>query len=557
MSVNIKELKNQLLFIPLGGTNEIGINVNLYHYLGKWIMVDCGAGFADDSMPGVDIVVADISFIKKYQKDLLGIVLTHAHEDHLGAIPYLWEDLKCPIYATNFTANFLKSKLAEYHISELVEINSLNPGSQLDLGPFSIKMVPLAHSAPEMQALVIKTDKGTIFHTGDWKFDHDPLIGKDSDEKQLREIGDEGVLALVCDSTNVFNPDNSGSEGDLKKSLYEIIKTCPSLVIVTTFASNLARLDSLIRIGQSLNKKIVLSGRSIHRIINAAQDSGYMKDLGGFIDERDISRYKRNEILIIATGCQGEPLAAINKIANNTHKSIRLSEGDSVIFSSKIIPGNEKKIFALFNRLVKHNVDVKTERDHFVHVSGHPGVADVKRIFEYLRPKFCVPVHGEPVHIREHAKLAKNSNINAFELENGTILQLDEHSSKILGKVHTGYFGVDGDYLIPKESPVFTLRRKMNYSGVIIASIVLDKKYSLVCDPVVNIPGLVDEVEDIEFIKLIKDKIIQLIFDINLSKKSSITEESIQQPLKSLIKKLIKQEFGKEPIIITNISFVK
>jgi ribonuclease J len=557
MSLNFKELKNEFLFIPLGGTNEIGINVNLYHLDGKWIMVDCGAGFADDSMPGVDIVVADISFIKKHAKDLLAIILTHAHEDHLGAIQYLWEDLKCPIYATNFTASFLKSKLAEYAISEDIEIKSIKPGGQIDLGPFSIEMVPLAHSAPEMQALLIRTEKGNIFHTGDWKFDHNPLIGKDSDSEQLKKIGDEGVLALVCDSTNVFNPDNAGSEGELKESLYNIIKDCENLVIVTTFASNLARLDSLVRIGESLKRKVILTGRSLHRIVNAAQDTGYMKDVDRFIDEKDIGRYKRSEVMIIATGCQGEPLAAINKIANNVHRNIRIQEGDSVIFSSKIIPGNEKKIFALFNKLVKYKIDVKTERDHFVHVSGHPGVADIKRMFDYIRPKICIPVHGEPVHIYEHAKIARAHNIKlALEVENGSVVKLHNKDPKIIGKVETGYFGVDGDYLIPKLSPVFALRKRMNYSGIMIASLVLDKKYSLISGPILNSPGLVDEIEDANFLLSIKTSIKQAILDLSREKKSSMTEDSIRQTLKNLIKKLIKKEFGKEPIIIINISLV-
>jgi ribonuclease J len=556
MSINIKELKNELLFIPLGGTNEIGINVNLYHYLGKWIMVDCGSGFADETMPGVDVVVADISFIAKHKKDLLAIVLTHAHEDHLGAIQYLWEELECPIYATSFTASFLKSKLGEYHISENVKINSIKPASKIDLGPFSIEMVPLAHSAPEMQALLIKTDKGNIFHTGDWKFDHNPLIGKDSDSTKLKEIGEDGVLALVADSTNVFNKENSGSEGDLQKNLYSIIKDCKELVIVTTFASNLARLDSLIRIGQSLKRKIILTGRSLHRITAAAQDSGYMKDIENFIDERDIARYRKSEVMVIATGCQGEPLAAINKIVNNTHKSIRLGDGDTVIFSSKIIPGNEKKIFSLFNKLVKHKVEVKTERDHFVHVSGHPGVEDIKRMLDYLKPQICIPVHGEPIHIHEHAKIAKANKIKfTLEVENGCVVKLDSRDPKIIGKVHTGYLGVDGTYLIQKESPIFSMRKKIGYSGIFILNMVLDKKYHIIQDPLINSPGLLDEAEDIEFLVIAKERIKQLITDLN-KQNFNKDHESIRKSVRSFIKKLIKNELGKEPVIIVNIVFL-
>jgi ribonuclease J len=556
MSINIKELKDELLFIPLGGTNEIGINVNLYHYLGKWIMVDCGSGFADEAMPGVDVVVADISFITKYKKDLLGIVLTHAHEDHLGAIQYLWEDLECPIYATTFTASFLKAKLGEYYISENIEINSIKPASKINLGPFSIEMVPLAHSAPEMQALLIRTDKGNIFHTGDWKFDHNPLIGKDSDSTKLKEIGEEGVLALVADSTNVFNKENSGSEGDLQKSLYSIIKDCKELVLVTTFASNLARLDSLIRIGQSLKRKIILTGRSLHRITAAAQDSGYMKDIENFIDERDIARYRKSEVMVIATGCQGEPLAAINKIVNNTHKSIRLGDGDTVIFSSKIIPGNEKKIFSLFNKLVKHRVEVKTERDHFVHVSGHPGVEDIKRMLDYLKPQVCIPVHGEPIHIHEHAKIAKDNKIKfTLEVENGCVVKLDSRNPKIIGKVHTGYLGVDGTYLIQKESSVFSMRKRMSCAGIFTLNTVLDKKHHLLHDPVIDAPGLVNEAEDVEFLLTVKGRVKQLIIDLSKGNASK-DRDSIKKSIKSFLKKLIKNELGKEPVIIVNIFFL-
>lgn len=380
MPFNIKNHKNDLLFLPLGGANEIGINVNLYHYQGKWLMVDCGSGFPDEYLPGVDMIIADISFIKKHKKDLLALVLTHAHEDHLGAIQYLWSSLECPIYATTFTANFLKLRLAEYDFAKTIKIHEVKPSAKINLDPFQLEMIPLTHSAPEMQAIMIRTEAGNILHTGDWKFDDDPVLGKKADENLLKSCSDEGVLALVCDSTNVFNTGTSGSEGEVRKSLVDIIAGCPQMVVVTTFASNLARLETLIHAGQMAKRKVVLSGRSLHRILLAAQESGYMKDIAPLIDERDIARFKRQELLVIATGCQGEPLAATAKMANNSHHSIKLAPKDTIIFSSKIIPGNEKKIFRMFNICVRSGVEVITERDHFVHVSGHPSIDELKHM---------------------------------------------------------------------------------------------------------------------------------------------------------------------------------
>ena len=363
MSINLKAYKDKLLFLPLGGSNEIGINVNLYHYKGKWIMIDCGSGFADDHLPGVDMVVADLSFIEQYKKDLLGIILTHAHEDHLGAIQYLWNELECPIYTTKFTKCFLKTKLSEYSFSSEIKIIEIDPKKKFELGPFSIEMIGLTHSAPEMHALMIRTGSGNVLHTGDWKFDPRPIVGEASDEIALKKCGDEGVLALVCDSTNVFNKGVSGSEGDVRDSLVDIIKSCPKMVVVTTFASNLARLDTLIHAGEQAGRKVCLTGRSLHRIFAAARESGYLGNIQPIIDERSIGKYKREDILVIATGCQGEPLAATSKMADGTHHSISLAPKDTVIFSSKIIPGNEKKIFKLFNVFVKKNVEVITSAE--------------------------------------------------------------------------------------------------------------------------------------------------------------------------------------------------
>ncbi len=552
--MNFKENKENLLFIPLGGSNEIGINVNLYHFRGKWLMVDCGSGFADDYLPGVDMVVANMDFILERKKDLVGIVLTHAHEDHLGAVQYFANELECPVYATNFTANFLKIRLSENGLSKKVDIREVKAGSKIKLDPFSIEMIGITHSAPEMQALMIRCDGGNILHTGDWKFDHDPIIGPVSQEDLLKKCGDEGVHALVCDSTNVFNEKASGSEGDLRKSLTDIIAGCPKLVVCTTFASNLARLDTLIHAGISSGRKIVLTGRSMHRMFAAAQESGYLKDVHSIFDERDISRFKREEVLVIATGCQGEPLAAVAKMAGNNHNHLRLARGDTIIFSSKIIPGNEKKIFRMFNQFVKTGIEVITERDHFVHVSGHPGLEELKRMYELVRPNAVIPVHGEAAHIHEHAKFARKSGIPiAVEVENGSVTKIDSHSCTVIDKIDTGYLAVDGFSLLPSDSNIFKFRRKMRESGIVIATLIFDKKGKLLSKPILDFPGCLDKVEDREIIEDIKSEIIMLLTKELESKVIRLKNDEVEQAVRSCIRRTIKSETGKMPQIVINI----
>ncbi|WP_342257007.1 ribonuclease J [Rickettsia endosymbiont of Aspidapion aeneum] len=553
-SFNIKNHQNDLLFLPLGGANEIGMNVNLYHYKGKWLMIDCGSGFADDYLPGVDMVIADISFIEKYKKDLVGLILTHAHEDHLGGVQYLWNSLKCPIYATRFTANFLKLRLAEYDFAKNIKIHEVDAGAKINIEPFSLEMVPLTHSAPEMQAIMIRTEIGNVLHTGDWKFDHDPVLGLKADEELLKNYGDEGVLALVCDSTNVFNEGSSGSEGEVRKSLIDIIAGCPKLVVVSTFASNLARLDTLIHAGQLAGRKVVLTGRSLHRMMSAAQESGYFQDIAPLINERDISRFKKEELLVIATGCQGEPMAATAKMASNSHHSIKLAPKDTVIFSSKIIPGNEKKIFRMFNIFVKAGVEVITEQDHFVHVSGHPAIDDLKKMYTLIRPNVCIPVHGEPVHIHEHVKLAKKNGIkHAVEVENGSVVLLEPNNSRVIAKVNSGYLAVDGNYLLPVESSIFKARRRMRESGIVIASVVVNNKGALAANPMLSMPGLLDSKEDIKLINLIKNDITKLIEIQNKQAKRILSTEQIEEAIKSTIRKTLKHEINKSPIIKVNI----
>ncbi|WP_045796957.1 ribonuclease J [Candidatus Orientia mediorientalis] len=552
---------DKLVFIPVGGCNEIGMNVNIYHYQGEFIMIDCGAGFPSDFTPGANMLITDLSFIKASGKKLSGLILTHAHEDHLGGVQYLLQDLDCPIYATNFTANFLTLRLKEYDPNCKFVINTITPGHKFNIGPFSIEMLTLTHSAPEMQALMIRTDAGTILHTGDWKFDDDPIIGKKTDKTLLQKYGDEGITALVCDSTNVFYSGFSGSEGDLQKSLIDIIYNASGLIITTTFASNLARLQSLIVAAKHSGRKVILAGKSLVRMMHAARDSGYLNDVNEqLLDIKEFNKYPREKLMIISTGCQGEPLAAVNKIVTGNHQYIKLQPKDTVIFSSKIIPGNEKRIYKLFNHLTRAQVTVITEKDNFVHVSGHPAIEELKTMYKLSQPKMCIPVHGEPMHIHAHANLAKSCGIkHVVELENGSVLQIGLDAPKILGTIKVQYLAIDGNYILPTTSDIFYKRRRMQENGIVIATLIFNHRNVLAMEPILSFPGLLDpnpkdeHDSDYSIVILIKQELHQILSINNSSKKRSIKLDKIQEVTKNCIRRIIKQEVNKNPIIIVNI----
>jgi ribonuclease J len=562
--MDINKHKDELLFVPLGGSGEIGLNFNLYHYKGKWIIVDFGAGFADDYLPGVDMIVPDISFIEKHKKDVLGIVLTHAHEDHLGAVQYLWDEIGCPVYTTRFTSSFLKAKLSEYGLSKKVPIVEIEQNGSFELGPFSIEYVQLAHSAPEMQAAIIRTDLGNVMHTGDWKFDHDPLVGKPADDKLLKKIGDEGILALVGDSTNVFNPGTSGSEGDLKKSMIKLISECDKLVVVTTFASNIARIDTIIRAAAEAGRKVVMAGRSLWRVTNAARETGYLENVEEFLDDRSFAKYPRNKILVLCTGCQGEPMAAATKMANGSHPTIKLVPGDNIIFSSKIIPGNDKRIYRQFNQLIKLGVNLFTEKSHFVHVSGHPSRDELKKMYELIRPKLAIPVHGEIVHIHEHAKMAKKWGVKqAICVENGDVIRLAPGKPEKIAVVPSGYLAVDGNYLLPTNSPVMKARRKLQHDGAVIVTLIMGHtSNTLRTDPILATPGSLDAKEDHDLIMELTNEIRFVIDEkagdvkkikIKIEKTSN---EALISQVKSIVRRVIKREVGKEPLIEVHVERV-
>ncbi len=550
--LKLEKYHNDLLFLPLGGANEIGMNLNLYYHQGKWLMVDLGIGFAEKDFPGVDVILPKIDFIEDRKEHLVALILTHAHEDHIGGVPYLWSYLRCPIYTTQFTAEVLKAKFAEFGLHEDIPINVVDTNHRFDVEPFAIELVGITHSTPETHGLVIRTKAGNVFHTSDWKLDHNPLVGDKTDENRLKEIGDEGVLAMIGDSTNIFTEGTSGSEGDLSESLTKLIAECKSgLVVVTTFASNIARLYSIAKAAEKINKKVVLAGRALWRLYQAAVNSGYLSDIKPFIQTRQMSDHKREEILVICTGCQGEELAATGRMARGEHPDITLEKGDTIIFASKIIPGNDKKIYGLFNRFCKMGVEVLTERDHFVHVSGHPARDEVAKMYELIRPKVAVPVHGEPMHIHEHCKFAREKGIqHAVEIENGAIIYLNAEKPHIIGKVDSGYLGVDGTYMLDEFSPILRDRLVMRDHGLLLVVLVLGKGNRLIRGRVLA-PGFLDRYKDSDIFTTMNDA-IKTDFTTNLRR----DEKSIGKALSNILRKIARREKGKEPKIIIHIERV-
>ena len=547
MSFNFKQHDNDVLFVPLGGASEIGMNLNLYRYQGKWLMIDLGIGFAGPYLPGIDIVVPNIDAITPYKNDIVGLVLTHAHEDHLGAVPYLWQELGCPIYATSFTAAVLKVKLAEVGLQGKVKIHEVKAGENYQLGPFGFEMVPITHSIPEMHAVALRTDKGTIMHTGDWKLDDQPMVGVPTDEAALKRYGDEGVLAMVCDSTNVFVEGESGSEADVREALTDIIKHCDNRAIVTTFSSNIARLETIIHAARDAGRQVAIAGKSIWRMVHAAQSAGYLQDVPNFLTDLQGMELPRDKVVFICTGCQGESRAALSKIARGEHPAIRLSPGDTVIFSSRNIPGNEHNIGYIVNKLVTYGIEIINHHNGYVHVSGHPARGELQRMYELVRPKIAVPVHGEARHIHEHALLAKSLGVNAtIEPTNGVVINLTALKPGIIGKVESGYIALDGSTMIDSNCGVIRTRRKIRDDGFMIASLAMNKKGELVGEVKLSCPGILDQEDDKELLQEIREEIAAIT---QKPAKGKAMDESVR----NVMRKIIREELGKKPVLDVHI----
>jgi ribonuclease J len=462
----------ELVFCALGGSGEIGMNVNLYGCQGKWLMVDLGMTFSGNEYPGVDLVFADLEFIEERREDLVGIVLTHAHEDHIGAVPYFAVDLGVPLYATPFTARLVNEKLEEAGITKQVELNVIDHLDRFDLGPFGIRYVPLAHSIAEGNALVIETPYGRVFHTGDWKLDDEPLIGVPATAGELTQIGDEGVLALVCDSTNVFNVQPSGSEGGVLRGLMEEVAGHKGKrVLVTTFASNVARLQTLGEVAKATGRRLCVAGRSLDRIIAAGRASGYLKDLPERVDFDTAMKLPRGEVMILATGGQGEPRAALARITDDTHQ-IKLEAGDVVLFSSREIPGNEVAIGRIQNRLAERGVTIVTGKQSPIHVSGHPGRPELEALYGWIRPQILMPVHGEMRHMREQARVGKASGIaQSVVQKNGDLVRLAPGEPGKFGEVRAGRLVLDGDIIAPANGAAMVMRRRLAHNGMLCVAV--------------------------------------------------------------------------------------
>ena len=489
----------ELVFLPLGGSGEIGMNFNAYGFgppqRRQWIVVDCGITFGRETdAPGVDVILPDIRYLAEQREQVLGIVATHAHEDHIGAIAPLWPELKCPIYATPFTARLIEGKLAEAGLT--VPVTQVPLQGSLKLGPFAIDFISITHSILEPNLLAIRTPLGVIAHTGDWKLDPDPILGAVTDSAAISKLGDEGVLALVCDSTNALAQGHSGSEAQVRESLTGLIGNLKGRVAVTAFASNVARLDTIAHAARMHKRKLALVGRSMHKIVTAARDSGYLADFPAILDARDAAELPARDVLYLVTGSQGEPRAALARIADGNHPDVQLGKGDAVIFSSRIIPGNDLAIHELHNKLSVLGVEVLTAEDHFVHVSGHPARDELEQMYRWTRPRIAVPVHGEQRHMAEHARLAKSLQVpEALVPANGQLYRLAPGPAELIDEVPSGRIHMDGRILVAEGEGIARARRAMSYAGLIAITLILDGKGRPAADATILVEGMPEAVK--------------------------------------------------------------
>jgi ribonuclease J len=540
--------KDELLFLALGGSGEIGMNVNLYGTAGKWVMVDLGLTFADPGYPGIDLILPDLSFIENRLDELIGIVLTHGHEDHIGAIPYLAADLGVPLYATPFTAGLIRGKLEEEGISKKVKLHVIENEGSFQLGPFGFRYVPLAHSIPEGNALLIETPHGRIFHTGDWKIDEQPLLGTPSTAAELEAIGDQGILALVCDSTNVFNDHASGSEAMVREGLDAVIGAATGRVLVTTFASNAARVQTLGEVARDTGRQLCVTGRSLDRIIRVAKATGYLKDFPATIDVDAAMRLPPREVMIIATGGQGESRAALARIAFDSHQ-VKLSKGDTVVFSSKQIPGNELAIGRIQNALAAKDVLMVTDRQAHVHVSGHPGRPELELMYRWIRPEILLPVHGELRHMAEQARFGIEKGVpRSIVQTNGSMIRLAPGVPKMIGHERTGRLVLDGDVILPADGTTLNERRKLALNGLISVAVAIDgKRKVLVGEPEIALQGMPVEEDRDDFIADASAAAAKVVA------KGERDPERLKEAIRLAVRRVATEWTGKKPVVLVSL----
>lgn len=536
--------QDELVFLPLGGSGEIGMNFNAYGFGPpddrQWIIVDCGVLFGREGMtPGVDLIMPDIRYLAEQRQNVLGIIATHAHEDHIGAIAPLWPSLRCPVYATPFTARLITGKLDEAGLTSKVTVKVVPVGGSLTLGPFQLDFISITHSILEPNLLAIRTPLGVVAHTGDWKIDPNPMLGEETDTQALERLGDEGVLALVCDSTNALVPGSSGSEATVRKELTDLIATLKGRVAVTGFASNVARLDTVARAAKAAGRRVALVGRSMQKMVAAARETGYLKDFPPVLDETEVADLPAHKVLYLCTGSQGEPRAALARIADESHPNVELREGDTVIFSSRVIPGNELAIAEIQNKLAARGIGLLTSEDHHVHVSGHPCRDELAQMYRWIRPKLALPVHGEMRHQVAHAALARELQVpQAMVPENGQLFRLAPGRPVLLDEVPSGRIHMDGRVLVAEGAGLAKDRRAMAYAGLLVVSLVVDHKGRIAAPPTVLGEGMPEPVEE-AVLKAVEDTL-------DKNKRSDI--DDLAENVRRAARRAAHDAWGKKPI---------
>jgi ribonuclease J len=549
---------DELTFAPLGGVGEIGMNLSIYglgnRHQRAWLAVDLGVSFGDEEhLPGIDLIMPDITFLEKERKNLLGLVLTHAHEDHFGAIIDLWPKLKCPIYATKFSAALFQAKLEAERNPPKIPVTVVPSGGRIDLGPFNVEFIPVAHSIPESHALAIHTDVGTVLHTGDWKLDPTPILGPPTDEKRLRELGEAGVLALIGDSTNAVRDGRSPSEAEVATIIAGLVKSAKGRVAVTTFASNVARVKAVADAARAADREVVVVGRAMERVVLVARECGYLDGTKSFRGMDYYGHFPPDKVLAICTGSQGEPRAALARIANNDHPAVTLNKGDTVIFSSRTIPGNEKAVGSIINGLVDQGVEVITDRTHLVHVSGHPRRDELRDIISWVRPQVLIPVHGEALHLSEHAKLARAAGVpKVITCRNGDLVKLGPGDPGIIDELPSGRLYKDGRILEDAKSRAVVERRKIGFAGCVFVAIAMTDKGELADDPEVDLVGVPEKNAEGEALD-------EIVFDVVVSTVEGLPRarrrdpDALAESVRRAVRAAVNEEWGKKPLCFVHV----
>ncbi|MDI4234469.1 ribonuclease J [Bradyrhizobium sp. Arg237L] len=552
---------DELTFAPLGGVGEIGMNLSIYglgnRHQRSWLAVDLGVSFGDEEhLPGIDLIMPDISFLEKEQQNLMGLVLTHAHEDHFGAIIDLWPKLQCKIYATKFSAALFEAKCAAERNPPKIPITVVPSGGRVDIGPFNVEFIPVAHSIPESHALAIHTEVGTVLHTGDWKLDPTPTVGSPTDEKRLRELGDAGVLALVGDSTNAVRDGRSPSEAEVSKTIAELVKGAKGRVAVTTFASNVARIKAVADAARVADREVVVVGRAMDRVVQVARETGYLDGVQNFRGPDLYGHFPPDRVLAICTGSQGEPRAALARIAKDDHPEITLNKGDCVIFSSRTIPGNEKAVGSIINDLVEQGIEVITDRDHLVHVSGHPRRDEVRDMLSWVRPQVLIPVHGEALHLHEHAKLARAAGVpRVIECRNGDLVKLGPGEPGIIAELPSGRLYKDGIILEDAKSRAVVERRRLGFAGCAFVAIAMTAQGELAEDPEVDLVGVPEK-------NTAGEALDEIVFDVVVSTVESLPRarrrdpDSVAESVRRAVRGTVNEHWGKKPICLVHVLVV-